>query len=306
MFYSKVDIIILNWNGKEDSIECIESLKHVTYPNFKIILVDNGSTDGSAPYFREWYPEIEIIENGTNLGFTGGNNIAIKKAMNDGADYILLLNNDVIVESDFLDKLIIAANSNDNIGIAGPKIKYYDSPEILWSAGGYINYWLGLIAYFGIKKKDNEKYNSIKYVDYISGCVTLIDVEIFKNVGFFDNRYFSYFEDVDFSQRVKNKGYALLYVPTSVIYHKVSITSGGSLSHFSLYYNTRNKLLFLFQHSKKYHLILSIPITLTVFTVRCLFLLLIKRDAEGIRRICDGIKDFINGKFGEKIEIKIS
>ena len=125
--YSKVTIILLNWNGKEDTIECLESLKHITYPNYEILLVDNGSTDGSVECFRERYPGMEIIENGENLGFAEGNNVGIRRAMDEGADYVLLLNNDTVVDPEFLGELVKVGESDPKIGIVGPKICYYNN-----------------------------------------------------------------------------------------------------------------------------------------------------------------------------------
>lgn len=298
LVYPKVSIIILNWNGKEDTIECIESLKHISYPNYDILLVDNGSTDGSVEYFKEQYPEMEIIENRENLGFTKGNNIAIKKTIANNTDYILLLNNDVAVEPDFLDKMVCEANQNDKIGIIGPKINYYGTPYQIWAAGGHINYWICLIAYYGMNKPDAQKYSYEKDVDFVSGCAMLIKVSVCREIGLLDERYFAYFEDVDFCLRAKNNGYTIRYVPSAKIYHKVSKTSGGALSPFSLYLSTRNKLLFSKIHLSKLQLLTSLPVTMVVLNLRILYILITKRDVKACRMIVKGIKDALIGRFG--------
>lgn len=298
---TKVTIVILNWNGKKDTIECLDSLKQVTYSNYEILLVDNGSTDGSAEFLREYYPEIEIIENKKNLGFTGGCNIGIKKAMSYGADYILLLNNDVAVEPDFLDEMISVARINENIGILGTKINYYDDPDKIWAAGGFINYWICLVAYYRMNKPDTERNSHEKDVDFVSGCAMLIKADVFQKIGLLDERYFAYFEDVDICLMAKKNGYGVRYVPSAKIYHKVSKTSGGALSPFSLYYNTRNKLLFLSKHFYMPQIISAFIVTMAIFLIRSLYLLTFRRDIRACRMILKGIQDAFTGHFGAQI-----
>lgn len=297
----KVTIVTLNWNGKKDTIECLESLKQVTYPNYEILLVDNGSTDGSAEFFREHCPEISIIENEKNLGFTGGCNIGIKKAISDSTDYILLLNNDVAVEPDFLDELISAARKNGNVGILGTKINYYDAPDYIWAAGGFINYWICLVAYHGMNKPDTGEYSYEKDVDFVSGCAMLIRADVFQKIGLLDERYFAYFEDVDICLMAKKNRYGVRYVPSAKIYHKVSRSSGGALSPFSLYYNTRNKLLFLSKHFYMPHLLTAFIVTMSVFCIRIFYLLIFRRDIRASSMIFKGIRDAFTGRFGVQI-----
>jgi GT2 family glycosyltransferase len=297
----KVVIIILNWNGKKDTTECLESMKQVKYPNYDVLLVDNGSTDDSAEFFRKHCPKIEVIETESNLGFTGGCNIGIRKAMSESADYILLLNNDVTVEPYFLDKLVSVATKNENIGILGTKINYYDAPKQIWAAGGFINYWICLVAYLGMNKPDTEKYSCEKDVDFVSGCSMLIKTNVFQKIGLLDERYFAYFEDVDICLTAKKNGYGIRYVPSAKIYHKVSRTSGGALSPFSIYYNTRNKLLFLRKHFKMPQIVSAFIVTMSVFCARTLYLLIFKRDIRACSMIFKGIKDAFTGNFGARI-----
>lgn len=297
----KVTVVILNWNGKKDTVECLESLKQITYPNYEILLVDNGSTDGSTEFFREYCPEIEVIESEKNLGFTGGCNIGIKKAISSSADYILLLNNDVAVEPDFLDELVSVAKKNENVGILGTKINYYDASEQIWAAGGFINYWICLVAYHGMNEPNTEKYSYEKDVDFVSGCAMLIRAEVFQKTGLLDEKYFAYFEDVDICLMARKNGYGIRYVPSAKIYHKVSRTSGGALSPFSLYYNTRNKLLFLRKHFHMPQLLTAFVVTMAVFGIRTLYLLIFRRDIRACSMIFKGIEDAFTGRFGAQI-----
>ena len=241
--YSKVAIIILNWNGKEDTIECLESLKHITYPNYEILLVDNGSTDGSVECFRERYPGMEIIENGENLGFAEGNNVGIRRAMDEGVDYVLLLNNDTVVDPKFLGELVKVAKGDERIGIVGAKIlNYYD--RTIDFCGGNINWWIG--QPYHIKEEYCGK------TDFITGCAMLIKKEIFEKGLFFDKVYFLYFEDADLCEKVKRIGYFLEVTNKSIVYHKISRSSkkNGTKSDFFVYYFARNRIIF----NKRYNI----------------------------------------------------
>lgn len=253
MMYSKVAIIILNWNGKEDTIECLESLKHITYPNYEILLVDNGSTDGSVECFRERYPGMEIIENGENLGFAEGNNVGIRRAMDEGADYVLLLNNDTVVDPEFLGELVKVAEGDERIGIVGPKIYYYDykgRKDVIWFAGGGINWTTGRTTHHCMRKIDDGTINKLKKVDYITGCTMLIKGDVFMKIGLLDSDYFLYFEETDFCARA-NKIYDCVFVPYAKIWHKISRSTGGDFSPTMAYYFVRNQMRFMVKNSSK-------------------------------------------------------
>lgn len=296
--YPKIAIIILNLNNIEDTEECLESLNKIKCHNLLIYLIDNGSTTEVRNYFKNYHIKINLIENDYNLGYAEGNNIGIKRALKDGADYLLLLNNDVTVNNDFLEELIIAAQSDDKIGILGPKINYYDTPDQIWTAGGHINYWICLVTYYGMNKPDTQKYSCKKDVDFVSGCAMLIKASVCRKIGLLDERYFAYFEDVDFCLRAKNNGYTIRYVPSAKIYHKVSRTSGGALSPFSLYLSTRNKLLFSKIHLSRLQLLTSLPVTMVVLNLRIIYILIFKRDIKACCMIIKGIKDALTGRFG--------
>ena len=203
--------------------------------------MDNGSTDGSVECFRERYPGMEIIENGENLGFAEGNNVGIRRAMDEGADYVLLLNNDTVVDPEFLGELVKMAESDPKAGIVGPKIYFYDSDRIQ-SCGGKINFYKGVVQ--GQKKYQRDSNHSTEIIntEFLSGCAMLIKKIVLENVGLFDISYFAYYEDTDLCVRTKSAGYELLCVQSSMIWHKGSQSS--KVNRFGLYYGTRNMVWF--------------------------------------------------------------
>jgi GT2 family glycosyltransferase len=253
-----VFIIILNWNGKKDTIECLHSLEKVTYPNKKIIVVDNASSDGSVEEIQRLFSEVEVIVNDTNLRFAGGNNVGIKRAIEQGAEYILLLNNDTIVEIDFLSRLVEEAQKNEKIGMVGPKIYYYSDPKRLWYAGGKIILWKGLIAHIGVHEIDEGQYDSIKETAYITGCCILVKRSVIETVGLLDESYYIYGEDADWCVRVARAGFKLIYVPSALIWHKLSVASGGHFSWFKNWNKLKSQLRLLWRYAKFYHW-LTIP-----------------------------------------------
>lgn len=239
MTYPKVSIIILNWNGLKNTIECLESLKKITYPNYEMIVVDNASEGNDADILEEKYKDyIRVIRNKENLGFAGGNNVAIRQVLKEGkSDYILLLNNDTIVEPNFLNELV--KHYDELTGICAPLIfNYYNQNEI-WSSGGKFDILKG--TYSNSKKPIKGKQ---KETSFITGCCWLLKKEIFQKIGLLDERYFLYSEDVDFCYRLRKKGYKLKIIPSSVIFHKVS--KGTSKKPFLMYYYFhRSKLIFI-------------------------------------------------------------
>ena len=294
MNYPKVTIIILNWNGKEDTIECLESLKHITYPNYEILLVDNGSTDGSVECFRERYPGMEIIENGENLGFAEGNNVGIRRAMDEGADYVLLLNNDTVVDPEFLGELVKVADGDENIGIVGPKIYYYDYDgrnDVIWFAGGNVLRRIGQPFHYGLHKIDKGQYDKMKNVDFITGCALLIKQEVVGIVGLLDVDYFAYFEDLDYNIKVSKARYSIVYSPKAKIWHKGSSTS-GFMSTTYIYFHTRNRILFVKKNAHKFDfLVLFLPYFIVIRVIRSLFMFITKRKWDSIKALVNGFKD---------------
>jgi hypothetical protein len=244
----RVAIIILNWNGKRDTEECLESLGHISYENYFLVIVDNASTDGSVEYFKEKFPTAALVKNNENLGYAEGNNVGVGYALeNDGPEYVLVLNNDTVVAPDFLDKMIDVAIADDSVGVVGPKVYYYDRPGVINSAGARMRWSLGLAENIGIGKPDNGKYDKMADMDCLQGCALLIRADLIKKIGLFDRTFFIMLEETDFCLRAHEAGYRVVYCPGAVIHHK----EGSSIKKVSLtglYYKHRNRLLLVKKH----------------------------------------------------------
>ncbi|URZ14840.1 glycosyltransferase family 2 protein [Clostridium felsineum] len=241
-----VYIIILNYNGYKDTIECVNSIEKITYSNYKIVIVDNASKDSSAEILKKNFDKHVIIQAESNRGFAAGNNIGIKYAIDNGAEYVLLINNDTVVEKDFLMNLVKNIDVNKKVGMLTGKIYYYAEPKRIWFAGGGINELKGNAYHVGMNEIDvGEKYSCKQQIKFASGCFQLISKELINNVGYMNEKYFMYYEDTDYCYRIINSGYKILYEPNSVIYHKVSSSTGGCKSFFTQFYMTRNRLIFI-------------------------------------------------------------
>jgi len=244
----KVAIVIVNWNGWEDTIECLESIYKIDYPDYEVIIVDNHSQDDSVKRIKESSEgkAFTIIENEENYGFAEGNNIGIRYALKYlNPKYILLLNNDTVVDEDFLKELVDAGENKAYIGILGPKIYHYDRPNIIWSAGCKISWKFARGIQIGTGELDKGQYNDQKEVEYVSGSAFLIKTDVIDEIGLMDKNYFLYFEESDWTLRANQAGYKSLYVPSAKIWHKVSRSGGGISKPAGLYYITRNRWIFM-------------------------------------------------------------
>ena len=250
MSFPKVSIVLVNWNNLDDTLECLESLTSVTYPNFEIVMVDNGSEGDDASVLEEKFGDwIRLIENDRNHGFAEGCNIGMRDAMKRGVDYVALLNNDTVVAPDFLDEIISVVESHERVGIAGGKIYCYEYPDVIWFGGGSINYWTGNTPIRGSGDKDNGQFEEITEVDWICGCFMLISTELLDSVGMLDNRFFFGWEDVDLSVRAAKEGFKILFVPGSKIWHKGFLVSKKErLVGMPMYYATRGMYLVVEKH----------------------------------------------------------
>ena len=304
----KVYIILLNWNNWHLTKDCLESLQNLNYDNYQIIIVDNNSKSGEKNTIKNspLKNNFILIENEKNLGFAGGNNVGIKYALNHNADYVLLLNNDTIIEDkDFLKHLIRIVESNKRIGIAGLKIYFWQDstnkniPKI-WFGGGKIN-WLKTqgkhLDFNKIEKTDQNPY--IKKVDYITGCCLLIKKEVVEKIGTMPEEYFLYYEDADWCLSARQIGYLCVYVPFVWIWHKVSSTN-IEFSYSYIYYLTRNGLLMAWRQNEFLKRILLILFSFWVLGKQ-LIKILINYRRDWAMPVIHGIFDFYRGKFG-KIE----
>ena len=256
----KVAIIIINFNGEEDTLQCLQSLEALNFPkkNLLTVVVDNGSKNKfELPKTALNGGNIKVLNTGENLGFAGGNNFGIRYAIENGADYIMLLNNDTYVERDLVKELLSAFQIENNVGIIAPKIYFVkgfefhknnyreeDLGKVFWYAGGIMD-WENVIGrHRGVDEVDNGQYEKIEDTDFATGCCFFTSSEVLQKVGFLDEKLFLYYEENDLCQRVKQYGYRILYIPKAILWHKNAQSSGGSGSALQDYFITRNRLWF--------------------------------------------------------------
>ncbi|MFN3997460.1 glycosyltransferase family 2 protein [Algoriphagus sp.] len=247
---SSVAIILVNWNGFDFTRACLNSLRNLDFTDYKVILVDNASLDQEGKALKKAFPEIELIENAENLGFTGGNNVGIRYALEQGFSHIMLLNNDTEVEPDFLGEMMLKFHQNPNLGVVQPLILFLHDPKKIWSAGGR---WVSSIGR-AITLGDREPLADYRFnkseLDWATGCCMLISREAIQHVGLLNEQYFAYFEDVEWSLRFKKAGFEIALAEKAVIYHEAGASSKkthseGTLSPRVFYYNVRNQFLLL-------------------------------------------------------------
>ena len=290
-----VGVVVLNWNQEQDTTECLESLRLVRDVPLRVILVDNGSAPDSVERLERRFPEAIVLRLGQNRGFAGGNNVGIARALDEGASHVLLLNNDTLVEAGFLTPLLEALR-RDGAGVAGPKIYHHPETDRLWFAGGMIDWRTGRQWHLGAGERDQGQWDVPRPVDYVTACCLLAPASVFREVGVLDERYFIYFEETDWSLRVRRRGYACWYEPKSRIYHKVS-RAMRSESPASDYYYARNRLLLFRDHAP----VLRRPLLLLLYTLRSLRFAWTRHRrglSDNARAVIRGVRDFHAGRFG--------
>ncbi len=241
-----ISMIILNYNQIKVTCEFIESTKKLSYKNFEIILVDNASRENPTEIIQKNHPDVKLIVTKENLGFTGGNNVGIKAAK---GDYYFVVNNDTEVTEDLLERLLEPFQSDKTVGVVSPKIHYFHNPTILQYAGfTEINPFTGRNKSIGDKEEDNGQHNTPGYTAYAHGAAMLLKREVVEKAGSLADIFFIYYEELDWSARIKRAGYNIYYQPTALIYHKESITMGKE-SAIKAYYHNRNRVLFMRRNS---------------------------------------------------------
>ncbi len=256
----QIFISIIHFGERKNTIDCLTSLEHVSQKNLNltVVVIDNAAKEQfSQDEYASKHFTLTIIQNKENLGFAGGHNVGIKHALSRNADYVLILNNDILIHKDLIDELIAVAEANDYVGIVAPKIYFAkgfefhkerytasDEGKVFWYAGG-ITDWGNVIAHHrGVDEVDHGQYDKTEKTDFASGCCMMVKKEVFKKVGMFDETYFLYYEDSDLCERVKRAKYAIMYAPKAVIWHKNAASAGGSGSELQDYYISRNRMLF--------------------------------------------------------------
>jgi GT2 family glycosyltransferase len=247
MSHFQVTVIIANWNLKRSTAECIQSIGQLDVPT-RILIVDNGSVDGSVSYLTDRFSEIELLALDENLGFGAACNLAIERALDDPAcEFVFLLNNDAVIHPHALHQMLRVAESEPQVGILGPKI--YDSRRrnILWYAGARCRPWVLASVDTGRGEVDCGQYDRRTDVDFVFGAAMLIRRSVIEDVGMFDPRFFLYLEDMDLCLRAKRYGYRIRFVPEAHVWHQGS-ASTASRCTFRRYHQARSTLLFLQKH----------------------------------------------------------
>ena len=237
-----VSIVTVNYNHSETTMELIESLSNISYPNIEIIVVDNASPSDNPKRILEKYPRIILVESVLNYGFAGGNNLGIMKAR---GEYVLLLNNDTVVEPDFLESLVKKFQDHPDIGAISPKLRYfYDKDTFQYVGFTEINKWTIRNKTIGDGEKDIGQYDADCETAYTHGAAMMVPMKVIKQVGMMSYEFFLYYEEADWCLRIRKAGYKIYYVHNSVVFHKGSVSTGNN-SKLKTHYLTRNRLVFM-------------------------------------------------------------
>jgi GT2 family glycosyltransferase len=254
-----VAIIVLTWNQRDLTLDCLTSLTEMDYPSdcVQIIVVDNGSRDDTVATVRARFPQVTVLENGDNLGFAEGNNVGIRYALQGPAEYIMLLNNDTVVDKQMLTELLTVMKQCSDVGIVGPKILYFKPSDVIWSAGSRIDWHNGGCIRLQADEPDTRIKEQCLEVDFIPGCAILLRRQVIEQIGLLDPRFFIYYEETDWCVRAHRAGWRIVYVPTARLWHKVSAAM-GTTSPATDYYMNRNVLLFLAKNQDGLALVRSV------------------------------------------------
>lgn len=271
--YPLVSIVSINYNQSGVTLEMLDSLRKVTYPNFEVIIIDNASPSDNPDIISEKYPEVTLIKSRENLGFAGGNNIGIETSK---GDFILLLNNDTEVEPDFLAPLVKKFRENKSIGVISPKIYFHHTPGMLQFTGiSRINRYTTRSKGWGHSQMDTGQFDKDTETFFTHGAAMMIPREVIKKVGMMAPVFFLYYEEMDWVQRIRDAGYQAWYVHNSVVYHKESISTGKQ-SPLKIYYLNRARMIYLRRNTRGINLFLALVFQFLISTPKNLLAFLAK------------------------------
>ncbi|HEX3015187.1 MAG TPA: glycosyltransferase family 2 protein [Desulfobacteria bacterium] len=286
----RVDIVILNYNAADDTVACVHSVENISYPNYEIVLVDNCSSDHSVQRLTAEFPDVVLLVSDHNWGYADGNNQGISYALNHGAAYVCLLNNDVIVEPNFLEPLVALLEDDDGIGVAGPCICEYQDRSVVQAMGANINLYTGLAQ----GKYKGTRYSRLEHrvlpVDYLGGACFIARAAVFKQVGLIPANYFLFYEETEFCLNVKRYGYKLVCLGRSRVYHKRSATI-ARFSGLSYFFLNRNRIVFMRRNANFFQ---KLVFTLYVMLEGILRLLLRGESTDLFRFYLAGLKADLN------------
>ncbi len=263
----RIVAIVLNWNGLDDTVRCVESLAAIDYSELAVVVVDNGSRSFDRQRISDAFAEAIIIENAQNLGYSGGNNVGIEAALDAQADWVWILNNDVIVDPGALGAMLASVEDKPRAAAVAGKVFYADRPGVLWMTWGRVTWLQSLIALVGQDRLDGPAYDGVREVAWLPGCSLLMRAQALRDVGYFDDNFFAYHEDVDWAARARARGWHLWYTSAARVEHRVHASSGGRSEYggFRKYLSARNSVLYARRHGNALQILLmgvSILVTL--------------------------------------------
>jgi len=253
-----VTVVVLGWNGLALTRATLDSLRRCSVPEdwrLHVMLVDNASSDGSPAAIADEFPEVELVALPENRRFAGGNNVGIARALEDGSDAVMLLNNDVQADPGLIEKLLAALAERPGAGAAAPLIYHAAPTDLIWYAGGRCEVDLAHTAHRGIRERDHGQYRAVEETGYLTGCCLLATAEAWRKVGLLDEGYFIYAEDADWSLRARRAGYRLLFVPTARLWHEVSASSGGAVNPWKIYQRLRANARLFSRHARGFEVL---------------------------------------------------
>jgi GT2 family glycosyltransferase len=296
-FCPRIFCVILNTNRRDDTLACLASLNANTFANVKALVLDNASKDGSVEAIRSAYPEAEIIALSQNLGYAGNNNVGIRAALKRDADWVLVLNEDTILDPECLAHLVAVGESDPSIGIVGPMVYHFDKPDVIQSAGGKLGpHWESV--HLSENQREQGEFLLPHEVDWISGCGIMVRRGVIENQGVIDERYFYYWEETEWCIRAAKGGWRIVHVPQAKLWHK-GVQSDYQPNPQITYYSTRNRLLTLSKHGAPASMQLVAWVqfarTLASWTIRPKW----RGKREHRNAMCKGISDYLRGRWGQ-------
>ncbi|MCC7176505.1 MAG: glycosyltransferase family 2 protein [Bryobacterales bacterium] len=293
--------VVLNSNRCPDTLQCLESLSASSYRTQRAIVLDNASTDGSVERIRARFPAVEIIELTENRGYAGNNNVGIAAALARGADWIFVLNEDVVFDQDCLERLVEIGESDPTIGVLGPMVYHHDEPGVIQSAGGALGpHWESV--HLGVNETDTGQFRDPHPVRWISGCGILVRRAVVEQVGGIDERYFLYWEETEWCLRAARAGWRIVHVPKAKLWHK-GVQRNYRPAPYVTYYSTRNRFLTLAKHGAPLRVwlgaCLQVARTVVSWTVRPKW-----RSMRAHRHaMCRGCTDFLLRRWGGPVKL---
>jgi GT2 family glycosyltransferase len=239
-------VIVLNNNNLDDTLACLSSLYHNDYQNFHVILLDYGSSDNTIQAVHAAYHKVQIVPLADNLGYAGNNNVGVRMALKQGAEWIFILNNDTVLDPFCLSRLVEAGDSDVRVGMVGPLVYHFDEPNIIQSAGGELGkYWRSI--HLGMNEVDQGQFKTVRAVEWLSGCAILVRSTLVEQAGALDADYFLYWEETEWCIRVSRAGWKILHAPNAKLWHK-GVKRNYDPRPYVTYYMTRNYLFTLTKH----------------------------------------------------------